>query len=524
MSGGTGALNTGYLGGTAGPGAWLGTRDHKRIAVLFLSWSLGVFVLGLLYAIIMKLRAQSGIIDTHAYHQMLTQHGILMVFMFVVPAIPSILGHFVLPLQLGATNMAMPGFSLWSFRFYALGTLLFLVSLFAGPVATGWTFLTPFALTGEGAFTLLAIGLCLAALGWLLTGVNIIVTVHTRRDAGMGFFAMPLFSWGVYLTGYLLAAVGSLFSIVIVYLALSRDFAGGIFGPGSDPLLWQNYFWFVTTPAAFFALLPAVGVISDLIAGIARKGFTGYRLVVGSMIALLGLSFTTWGLRMLGTGLSDQLSVVFAFLNLAAVVPVALIVYCWLATLHRGAVMCGAPTTYLVAFLLQAGIGTVMGLFLSSLAVGRYLSNTLFVTAQSHYVMMGGVMTALLAGLHWWWPKLTGRLYRQGLGRFSAALYMIGLNLAFIPQLMQGVAGVPRGTYGLPAELATSEMVSAAGMWIMITGLVLMVSNLFGSLFDGQAAPANPWGAATLEWRAESPPPVGNFASTPVAGTDPYIT
>ena len=356
MSSGSSALSQGYLAGSPGLGSWLGTRDHKRIALLFLGWSLGVFVLGLIYAIIMKLRAQSGIVDSHTYHQMLTQHGVLMVFLFVVPAIPSILGHFVLPLQLGAGNMALPGFSLWSFRFYALGTLLFLVSLFGGPVATGWTFTTPFALTGEGSFMLVALGLCLAALGWLTTGLNIILTVHTRRDAGMGFFAMPLFTWGVYLTGYLLTAVGSLFGIVILYLALSRAFAGGIFGPESDPLLWQNYFWFVTTPAAYFALLPAVGVISDMIAGLARKAFTGYRLVVGAMIALLGLSFVTWGVRMLGAGQSDETSVVFAFLNLATVVPVALIVYCWLATLHRGAVMCGAPTTYVVAFLLQAGI------------------------------------------------------------------------------------------------------------------------------------------------------------------------
>ncbi len=522
MSGGSGALNTGYLGESAGLGGWLNTRDHKRIAVLFLGWSLGVFLLGLIYALIMKLRAQSGIIDTHTYHQMLTQHGVLMFFLFVVPAIPSILGHFALPLQLGARNMALPGFALWSFRFYALGTLLFLVSLFAGPTAAGWNFLTPFSLTGEGAFTLMATGLCLAAVGWLVTGLNIIVTVHTRREAGMGFFSMPLFSWGMYLAGYLLAAVGSLFAIIIVYLALSRSFAGGIFGPDSDPLLWQNYFWFVTTPAAFFALLPAVGVISDMIAGIARKGFTGYRIVVGAMIALLGLSFTTWGLRMLGTGLSEQNAVVFAALNLATVIPVALILYCWLATLHQGAVLCGAPTTLVVAFLLQAGIGSMMGVFLGSLSVGRYLSNTLYVTAQSHYLMMGGVMTALLAGLHWWWPKLTGRMFRQGLGRLSAGLYMVGLNMAFIPQVIQGVSGVARGTYSLPAELAGAESVSFIGVWVMITGLVLIFSNLFGSLFDGLPAGANPWGAATLEWQAASPPPAENFESAPEAGEDPY--
>ena len=517
-----GIARRGYLDKDADPGGWLGARDHKRIAIMFLVWGLGLFLLGMLYAVIMKLRAQSGIVDTATYHRMLTQHGILMVFLFVVPAIPSVLGHFALPLQLGARNMAMPGFSLWSFRFYALGSLLFVLSLLLGPTATGWTFLTPFSLSGEGAFAVLAAGLCLAALGWLLTGLNIVVTVHTRREAGMGFFAMPLFSWGVYLAGYLLAVVGVLFAIVIVYLALSRAFGEGIFGPDADPLLWQHYFWFVTTPAAYFALLPAVGVISDLVAGVARKAFTGYRLVVGAMIALLALSFTTWGVRMLGTGLADEHAVVFAFLNLLTALPVAVIAYCWLATLHRGSILCEAPTTFIVAFLLQAGIGTVMGLFLGSLAVGRYLSNTLFMTAQSHYVMMGGVMTALLAGLHWWWPKLTGRMYRRQLGRFSAGLYMVGLNMAFIPQMLQGIAGVPRGSYELPAGAEAAELVSFIGVWVMITGLVLVAANLFGSLHDGPDAPANPWDAATLEWRTASPPPAGNFETTPAAAADPY--
>jgi cytochrome c oxidase subunit 1 len=498
----------GYLGG----GDWVSPRDHKRIAVMYLVWTLGVFVLGLIYAILMKLRAASGIIDSQTYQQMLTQHGLLMVFLYLVPAIPSILGHFVLPLQLGARNMAMPGLSLWGFRFYALGTLFFLISLLRGAVATGWTMVTPNALTGEGAFALLALGLFCVAVSWFLNGLNILLTVHLQRRDGMGFFDLPLFAWGIYLAGYLLTAVSVLFGIIIMYLWASRATGGGLFGPEADPLLWQNYFWFVTTPAAYFAVLPAVGVISEVVAGMSRRKLVGYRLAVGAMIALLAASFVTWGVRLLGSGQDEGLSLTFAALNLLPVLPAALLAYLWLATLHRGAVACAAPTTYLVAFLLQAGIGAGTGLFFSNLAVGSYLANTVFFTAHSHYLMMGGVMTALLAGLHYWWPKMTGRLYRQGLGRFSGMLYLVGLNLAFVPQLIQGVKGVPRGVFELPAEVAGLEMVSAAGMWVMITGLVLMASNLFGSLHDGPEAPADPWGTDSLEWSTPSPPPAENFA------------
>lgn len=501
----------GYLGEDPGSGGWFGTRDHKRIAVLFLGWSLGIFVLGMIYAILMKLRASSGIIDSGTYHTMLTQHGLLMVFLYLVPAIPSILGHFALPLQLGARNMSMPAVSIWSFRFYALGTLLFLVSLLVGALDTGWTLVTPNALLGEGSFGLAALGLFCVAVSWFMTGLNIILTVHLERREGMGFFDMPVFAWGVYLAGYLLTAVGVLFGIIIMYFWASRATGGGMFGFEADPLLWQNYFWFVTTPAAYFALLPAIGVIGEVVAGVSRRALVGYRMVVGSMIALLAASFVTWGVHLLGAGQDDALNVTFAALNLLPVIPVALLVYAWLATLYRGAVVCDAVTGYALAFILQAGIGAMSGLFFSNLAVGSYLANTLFVTAHSHYIMMGGVMTALMAGLHWWWPKITGRLYRGGLGRLSARLFMVGLNAAFIPQLVQGVRGLPRGTFTVPGDMMLLETVSQVGMWVMITGLVLAVSNLFGSLFDGEDAPADPWGAEGDEWTVASPPPAGNF-------------
>ena len=306
-------------------------------------------------------------------------------------------------------------------------------------------------------------------LSWAVTGINFIVTVHNKRAAGMGFFQMPILSWSLYLTGYILAFAGLVFAIIIMYLAAAKVSGKGLFALGSNPLDWQNYFWFVTTPAAFFALLPAAGVITEVIAGISRKAVAGYRMVVGSLIALLALSFVTWGVHLIGSGQSQSTSFVFAFLSLLAVVPVALISYSWLSTLFRGSIACAPPTTFVVAFMLCGGAGAVMGLFLSALSVGSYLNNTMFATAHAHYVLLGGVTTAFLAGLHYWWPRLTGRLYDPLQGRIGGVLYMVGMNLAFFPQFIMGArglaAGVPQneGYVGGAAERVRRGHGAAAG-------------------------------------------------------------
>jgi len=516
------ANGTSPAGRTAAGSGWLTTTDHKRIGVQFLYWTLGAFLLGSLYSIILKLRVTSGLVEPALYHRMLTQHGLLMVFLFLVPAIPSVLGHYLLPLQLGARGMALPAFTRWSLNLHIVGTVLFLVSVLAGAVDAGWTFLTPASLGGSGAFGVLALALAALGLGWFLTGINFIVTVHRERAAGMGFFDMPIFAWSMYLTGYILTVSGVLFAIIMLYLAASRAFGKGLFAAQADPLLWQNYFWFVTTPAAFFALLPAAGVITEVVAGMSRKPVAGYRTVVGSLIALLGLGFTTWGVHLVGAGQAPDTSFVFAAFSVLTAIPVALLAYAWLATLYRGAVACAAPTTFTVAFILQGGIGVVLGLFLSSLALGAYLANTLFVTAQIHYVMMGGVLTAFLAGLHYWWPKMTGRRYNNTLGRLSGFVYLAGLNLAFLPQVIAGSRGVPQGLSHLPEGMRGLDLTSDIGMWLLIAGLVMVISNLFGALHDGAAAGDNPWGASTLEWKTASPPPASNFEQAPAGGA-PYL-
>ncbi len=497
------AATGGGLGDERGSGTWASTCDHKRIASMFLGWTMGLFLLGAVIAVFMRIAACSGAeIDQALLNRMLTYHGVIMVFMFLVPVIPSAVGYYLLPLQIGATEMAMPRLSRCSFRFLVIGTLLVLASLSVYPVGTGWTFRTPYSLIDGGSLGLMAAGLALIALSWVFTGLNFLVTVHRRRADGMGFLDMPILSWSLYLTGYVLVVAGIAFAVLIVLLAVANATGRGPFAGGADPLLWQNGFWFVVTPAAFFATIPAIGIISDVVSGISRKGLVGHRIVAGSLVALLAAGFASWGTQMFGTGQTAAAGFSFSVLAMIAVIPVALIAYCWLATLSRGAVACAAPTTFTVAFLLCGGIGALLGLFRANLSVGGYLAPTLFSTAHIHYLMMGGVVTALLAGLHYWWPLMTGRNYHPLLGRVSGLVYLAGLNLAFFPQIIMGTRGLPQGLQLIPDGMVGLAAVSSGGMAVLLIGLGLVVFNLVRSAAGGTKADPNPWRSSSMEWRA----------------------
>ncbi len=501
-------------------GGWINTSDHKKIGLMFLVWTLGLFLFGALLATFLKLKIWQGGVDLTLLRQMQTYHGVAMVFLVVIPIIPSVLGYFLLPLQLGAREMALPALSRCSLRFYGLGTVLVLASLFTAPVASGWTFARP-DLLGGGSFVVLAAGLALMALSWVMTGLNFIVTVHRLRAPGLGYLDLPVLTWSLYLTSYVLVVSGMVFGGGIVAVALASLRGQALLGGQTFPLLWQQIFWFATTPAAFFALVPAAGVITEVIAGMSRRPVIGYRGLVGSLATLVVASFLIWGVRLADSGQGAMATFTFAVLSLLVVIPVALITFSWLATLWRGAVLCAAPTTLVVAFLVSAGIGTVLGLFLSNLSVGRFLAGTMFATAHIHYVMLGGVITALLAGVHFWWPKFTGRTYHQGWARGSAVLYLVGLNVAFFPQIMMGTRGLGRGLVDPAPGLEGLQIISTVGMVVLLLGFVFMAFNLVRSLVLGETAAANPWGATTLEWEAASPPVAGNFAVLP-RGRGPY--
>jgi len=440
------------------------------------------------------------------------------VFLFLVPALPSVLGYFLLPLQLGARNMALPTLSRCSLRFYVIGLVLVLVSVAIGPVSTGWTLDAGLFVTDPGAAVVLGVGLFFLAMGWFLTGVNFLVTVHHGRVRGMGFFDMPILAWSLYLTGYLLTASGIIFAIIILYLVASRAFGGGLFGADADPLLWKNYFWFVMRPAAFFALIPAVGVVSEIITAAARKPLASYRTLVGSMIALLGVAFVSWGLNLAGQGQDPGLTLVFSAYSLLAAIPVALIAYIWLATLYQGAIAASSVVVLVWGFFFQAGIAVLMGLFLASPSVGAYLGTTMFASTQLDYLIWGGVMTALFAGLHFWWPKMVGRSFNDEVARIGAALFVIGVNLALIPGIILGTRGVAQdmGSF-VPGPSGLNEL-AALGWLVVISGLGVMASNLISTLWSKDEAPVDPWGATTLEWTAGAPPVADNFESAPEAG------
>jgi cytochrome c oxidase subunit I len=481
-----GSPGNSYLDEGQGLGAWFSSFDHKKIAMMFLAWTLGAFLLGAIFSTWLTLKSVGGDQqDAGVLFQIITYHRLVLVFLFLVPAIPSVLGFFLLPGQIGASEFAFPTMSRCSLRFYVIGLVLVLASVAFGPVASGWTLPTPLVLHETGAFGLLAVGLFFVAGSWFATGVNFVVTIHHRRAAGMGFFDMPLLAWSLYLGAFQLVFAGVMFAIVILYLAGGQMTGQGLFGLDSDPLLWQKYFWFAMRPAAFFALIPAAGVISAVVAGISRKPVTAYRVVVGSLIACLGIGLVTWGVHLAGLGQAAGTTFAFSALALLAVVPVALIAYCWLATLYQGANHQPAPTFFVIAFFLLAGVTVMMELFLRSPGLGAYLGTTMFASAQMDYLIWGAVMTALLAGLHYWWPTMTGRAYRGGFAVAGGLIYLIGLNLALIPHILLGTQGVAADMMVL-AGGGSLPGVSLLGWALAVLGWLMVLSNLASALMNGE--------------------------------------
>jgi len=501
-----------YLSAGRGLVSWITSGDHKRIGMMFLGWTLAACSLGAIMGLFPLIKSMGGrgleprfLVETVAYHRF------FLVFLFLVPAIPVGLGHFLLPLQLGARNMALPLLSRASLAAYVGGFLLLLVSLVVGPVAIPWTLTAPLSMAAGGSLDLVASGLALVGLSWLLTGVNFLVTVHTRRASGMEFFDLPVMTWSLYLTSYMLVAAGAVMCCLMGMLVLSGVGAAGLHT--SQPDLWNRIFWFVVSPMTVFALVPAVGVVFEIIAGLSRRAVVAYRTVVGSMIALLGLSFVAWALHLTAEG--PAAIVVGSALSVIASVPVALLAYSLLATLNQGAIDNEGPVTFVLGFLLHGGIVCLMALILASPALGGYLGATMFATAQLDYLIWGGVLFAFLAGLHYWWPKMTGVVYPREIARVGAVLAVVGLNLALLPRLVMGTHGVSAELLTVIGEASGPDELSALGWLIFHSGLLVIMGNLLTSTWSGAAATVNPWGAATLEWRSDSPPVVENFVEPP---------
>jgi cytochrome c oxidase subunit I len=516
-------LNNGYT-----LKSWLLTKDHKRIAILYLLAVSFFFLLGGLYAVAIRLELltpKGDLVSALTYNKLFTHHGILMVFFFLIPSVPAIIGNFCLPLMIGAKDLAFPKINLLSWYIYMLGGILILYALIIGGVDTGWTFYTPYSTAFSRTEVILA-GLAIFINGFssILTGLNFIVTVHTMRAPGMSWYRLPLFIWAHYATSLIMILGTPVIAITVLLVAFERTVQIGIFDPklGGDPVLFQHLFWFYSHPAVYIMILPAMGVVSEIIATFSRKNIFGYKFVAFSSLAIAVFGFLVWGHHLFTSSQSIYAGMVFSFISYAVAIPSAVKVFNWTATLYKGSVSYDTPMLYALGFIGLFLIGGMTGLFLAALGLDIHMHDTYFVVAHFHYVMVGGTVLAYLGGLHYWWPKMFGRLYPEAWGRFSAMIVFVGFNLTFLPQFVMGYVGMPRRYYQYPEEFQFMHIMSTAGASVLGAGLAMPLTYLIWSLFKGPKAPADPWVATGLEWKTSSPPPTENFKKTPVVTWEAY--
>jgi cytochrome c oxidase subunit 1 len=535
-----------YLTHTRGVWSWLFSLDHKRIGLMYLGTIAAAFLLGGVMAILVRAElmypnsppeAQAKATDEKphefmskdAYNKSFTLHGAVMIFLFIIPGIPAAFGNFVLPIMLGAKDVAFPKLNLASLWLNWIGLVFFLIVLVFGQLDTGWTFYTPYSTSTNTAVIPAAVGAFILGFSSIFTGLNFIVTIHTMRPPGMTWFRMPLFLWALYGTAIIQVLATPVLGITLALLGVERFFGLGIFDPklGGDPVLFQHFFWFYSHPAVYIMILPAMGIISELISVFSHKHIFGYKFIAFSSIAIALLGFLVWGHHMFTSGQSMLASVIFSGLTFSVSIPSAIKVFNWLASMYKGSISLATPMCYALAFIFLFGIGGLTGLFLGALATDMHLHNTYFLVAHFHYVMFGGTAIAFLGALHYWWPKMTGRMYSDLWGRIGVLLIFAGFNLTFFPQFLMGTHGMTRRyqDYSFLAskmpEIATYNLVSSLGSFLLAIGLCLIPIYLIHSLIFGRRAPANPWGGATLEWQCSSPPPFDNFPVQPAVG-DPY--
>jgi cytochrome c oxidase subunit I len=518
-----------YLNADYGWKSWLFTLDHKRIALLYLVSITFFFIIGGFFAVLMRIQLvepQGALVQPETYNKLFTLHGVVMIFFFLIPSIPAVLGNFLIPLMVGARDLAFPKLNLLSWYIYIVGGLFTLYAAAAGGVDTGWTFYTPYSSTYSNTqVTAVAIGVFITGFSSILTGLNFIVTIHKMRAPGMTWFRLPLFVWALYATSVIMVLGTPVLAITLFLLALEHLFHVGIFSPalGGDPLLFQHLFWFYSHPAVYIMILPAMGVVSEIIACFARKRIFGYKVVAYSSISIAVLGFFVWGHHMFVTGQSVYAGMIFSLLSFLVAIPSAVKVFNWTATLYKGSISYDAPMLYAMGFIGLFTIGGLTGLFLASLATDVHLHGTYFVVAHFHYIMVGGAVMGYLGGLHFWWPKISGRKYPNGWAALAAAIIFIGFNLTFFPQFLLGYLGMPRRYAFYPAEFQVLNVMSSAGATVLGVGYLIPLIYLIWSMRYGPIAEPNPWGAKGLEWeQTTSPPPTDNFAKIPVVTEEAY--
>ncbi|HEU5078378.1 MAG TPA: cbb3-type cytochrome c oxidase subunit I [Opitutaceae bacterium] len=508
--------------------SWLCTLDHKRIGLLYLFSITFFFAIAAVAAALMRielLTPAGDVVASDTYNRLFTLHGVLMVWFFLIPSIPSVLGNFVIPLMIGARDVAFPRLNLVSWYLFIFGGAFTLYSIVGGGVDTGWTFYTPYSSTYSNSHVMaMAAGVFITGFSSIATGLNFIVTIHKLRAPGLTWFRLPLFIWSMYATSVIMVLATPVLAITLLLIGLERFFGVGIFDPklGGDPLLFQHLFWFYSHPAVYIMILPGMGVVSETIAAFARKPIFGYHVVAFASLAIAGLGFLVWGHHMFVSSQSVYAGVVFSLLSFLVAVPSAVKVFSWTATLYRASISFETPLIYALGFMGLFTIGGLTGMILATLAVDVHVHDTYFVVAHFHYIMVGGMVLGYLGGLHYWWPKISGRMYHEWTARISALITFIGFNLTFFPQFVLGYMGMPRRYHAYPQEFQMLNVLSTAGASILAIGYILPLIYLTWSFFYGKKAGPNPWRNPGLEWQTASPAPEHNFETTPVVNGPPY--
>lgn len=518
-----------YIHSGYGLKSWLLTVDHKRIAILYLISITIFFFVGGFFALLLRLELMTpggDIVSAETYNKLFTMHGVVMIFFFLIPSIPAVLGNFLVPLMIGAKDLAFPKLNLMSWYVYNIGGVFALYALVNGGVDTGWTFYTPYSSTYSLSNVVpVVIGAFILGFSSILTALNFIVTIHKMRAPGLTWFKLPLFIWASYATSVITVLATPVIAITLCLLLFERVMGVGIFDPalGGDPILFQHLFWFYSHPAVYIMIIPSMGVISEVVTCFARKKIFGYKFMAFAIMAIAVFGFLVWGHHMFISGQSVYAGFVFSALSFAVAIPSAIKVFNWTATLYKGNIEFRTPILYAFGFIGLFTIGGLTGLFLASIATDVHLTDTYFVVAHFHYIMVGGAVMGYLGGIHFWWPKMTGRMYNEAWAKFSALILFVGFNLTFFPQFILGYLGMPRRYYIYPDEFQVLNVMSTAGASILGLGYLIPMIYLLWSLRKEKNVGANPWHATGLEWTTQSPPITHNFETTPIVSGEPYV-
>jgi len=506
--------------------SWLTTVDHKRIGILYGASALVFFLVGGLEALLLRVqlaRPENRFLDPETFNQLFTMHGTTMIFLVGMPIAVAFF-NYIVPLQIGARDVAFPRLNALSYWVFLLGALFLNASfLFGAAPDGGWFGYTPLTTRQYSPglnIDFWVLGLQILGIGSILGGINFITTIINLRAPGMRLMRMPLFTWMAFVTSFLIITALPVLAVALFFLTFDRFWGTNFFNTaaGADPALWQHLFWIFGHPEVYILILPAFGIMSDVVPAFSRKPLFGYAIMVYSGILIGFIGWGVWAHHMFATGMGAIADAFFAASTMIIAIPTGVKIFNWLATMWGGSIRFATPMKFAIALIAMFTIGGVSGIHHASPPTNLQQTDTYYVVAHFHYVLFGGLIMGVFAGFYYWFPKVTGRLLDERLGSWHFWLTVIGANLTFFPMHFAGLLGMPRRIYTYPAELGLAglNLVETVGAFITAAGVLVFVWNVVRSLRHGEPAGANPWEAHTLEWATSSPPPPYNFGTTPV--------